>query len=176
MTGGLLVTLGEDVAVDRLGPYSAALPPIYAAHGGRYLALGGPGRGCLALGGAPPRSVVVARFPSLEAVRAFWDSPAYAAAKPLRAGCGRFDVFAMAQCGPAAASGALTILLGGDATVPAPLLADSDDRLEQLEGAPPPARLRLVAGQLAIGDALDRWFAARGSQGYRLRLLEGRLA
>lgn len=97
---GYLVTIATDVAVDRLGAYSAALPPIYRAHGGRYLAMGGPGRGAEPQEGAPPRSVMIARFPSLQSVHAFWQSPAYVAAKPLRAGCGTFAVYAAEGVAP----------------------------------------------------------------------------
>ncbi len=92
---GYLMTLGSDVAIDRLGPYSAALPPLYAQFGGRYLAMGGPGRGVAAIG-SPPRSVMLARFASLGDVHSFWHSPGYRAAVPLRAGCGDFTVFALA--------------------------------------------------------------------------------
>jgi uncharacterized protein (DUF1330 family) len=38
------------------------------------------------------RSVVIARFPSREDARAFWNSPEYAEAKKLRAGKGTFYV------------------------------------------------------------------------------------
>jgi uncharacterized protein (DUF1330 family) len=46
----------------------------------------------VAEGHAENRSIVLARFPSREAARAFWDSPEYAAAKKLREGKGMFFV------------------------------------------------------------------------------------
>jgi len=46
----------------------------------------------VAEGSPENRSIVLARFPSREAARAFWDSPEYAAAKKLREGKGTFFV------------------------------------------------------------------------------------
>jgi uncharacterized protein (DUF1330 family) len=72
--------------------YSAALPPIYRKYGGAYLALV-PAPLVEVVEGPPEnRSVVLARFPSREAARAFWDSPEYAEAKKLREGKGTFFV------------------------------------------------------------------------------------
>jgi len=72
--------------------YNAALPPIYRKYGGEYLALVPAPLVEVAEGPAENRSIVLARFPSREAVRAFWDSPEYAAAKKLREGKGTFFV------------------------------------------------------------------------------------
>ena len=72
--------------------YSAALPPIYRKYGGEYLALVPAALVEVAEGEAEERSVVLARFPSRAAARAFWDSPEYAAAKRLREGKGSFFV------------------------------------------------------------------------------------
>jgi len=72
--------------------YSAALPPIYRKYGGHYLALV-PAPLLEVVEGPPEsRSVVLAKFPSRQAARAFWDSPEYAAAKKLREGKGTFYV------------------------------------------------------------------------------------
>lgn len=72
--------------------YSAALPAIYRRYGGEYLALV-PAHDVEVAEGEPElRSVVLARFPSRAAARAFWDSPEYAEAKRLRAGKGTFYV------------------------------------------------------------------------------------
>jgi uncharacterized protein (DUF1330 family) len=72
--------------------YSAALPPIYRKYGGEYLALVPAALVEVAEGEAEDRSIVLARFPSRAAARAFWDSPEYAAAKRLREGKGSFFV------------------------------------------------------------------------------------
>jgi uncharacterized protein (DUF1330 family) len=72
--------------------YSAALPPIYRKYGGEYLALVPAPLVEVAEGAPEDRSVVLARFPSREAARAFWDSPEYAEAKKLREGKGTFFV------------------------------------------------------------------------------------
>lgn len=72
--------------------YSAALPPIYRKYGGEYLALVPAPQVEVAEGAPEHRSVVLARFPSRTAARAFWDSPEYAAAKRLREGKGTFFV------------------------------------------------------------------------------------
>lgn len=59
--------------------YVAKLPPVYAKYGGEYLAVG---RNFEALEGvADFESVVISRWPSMEAGRAFWNSAEYA---PLR--------------------------------------------------------------------------------------------
>lgn len=86
--------LVQGQVTDREGfrAYSAALPPIYRQYGGEYLALVPAPRVEVAEGNAEDRSIVLARFPSRDAARAFWDSPEYAAAKKLRAGMGTFFV------------------------------------------------------------------------------------
>jgi len=68
------------------------LPPIYRKYGGEYLALVPAPLVEVAEGPAENRSIVLARFPSREAARAFWDSPEYAAARKLREGKGTFFV------------------------------------------------------------------------------------
>ena len=72
--------------------YNAALPPIYRKYGGEYLALVPAPLVEVAEGPVESRSIVLARFPSREAARAFWDSPEYAEAKKLREGKGTFFV------------------------------------------------------------------------------------
>ncbi|MCM2310094.1 MAG: DUF1330 domain-containing protein [Steroidobacteraceae bacterium] len=72
--------------------YNAALPPIYRKYGGEYLALVPAPLVEVAEGPTENRSIVLARFPSRAAARAFWDSPEYSEAKKLRAGKGSFFV------------------------------------------------------------------------------------
>lgn len=92
---GYLVVQG--VVTDREGfkAYAAALPPIYAKYGGRYLAMVPAPSVEVAEGELENRSVVIARFPSRAAAWAFWNSPEYAAAKKLREGKGRFYVMVL---------------------------------------------------------------------------------
>jgi uncharacterized protein (DUF1330 family) len=72
--------------------YNAALPPIYRKYGGQYLALVPAPLIEVAEGPAEHRSIVLARFPSRDAARTFWNSPEYAEAKKLREGKGTFFV------------------------------------------------------------------------------------
>ena len=86
--------LVQGKVTDREGfkAYSAALPPVYRKYGGEYLALVPAPLVEVMEGPAEERSVVLARFPSRAAARAFWDSPEYAEARKLRAGKGTFFV------------------------------------------------------------------------------------
>lgn len=62
--------------------YRAAVAPMVAAAGGRYLVRGGKAEG---REGAPPAGrVVVLEYPSFEAAQAFLDSPEYGAIAHLR--------------------------------------------------------------------------------------------
>jgi uncharacterized protein (DUF1330 family) len=81
--------------------YSAALPPIYRKYQGEYIALV-PAPLVEVLEGDPEnRSIVVARFPSREHARAFWNSPEYTEAKKLREGKGTFYVIILDGLPPA---------------------------------------------------------------------------
>lgn len=71
--------------------YAAKAAEIVRKHGGTYLVRGPAAQqieGDLYAG----RTVIVSRFPSVEAARAFYDSPEYAAVKPLRANTGIYDI------------------------------------------------------------------------------------
>lgn len=62
--------------------YRAAVPPVIAAHGGRYLVRGGD---LHVVEGAPDwKRLVVLEFPSLAAARAFYASADYAPLLALR--------------------------------------------------------------------------------------------
>jgi uncharacterized protein (DUF1330 family) len=78
-----------------LAPYRDAVGPCAARFGGRYLVAGGVK--VETLEGAPHdgRSLVVFEFPSLDSVRAFWESPEYLAVKKLRDGLVEMDVWAV---------------------------------------------------------------------------------
>jgi uncharacterized protein (DUF1330 family) len=65
--------------------YAAAVSALVAAMGGQYRVLGGE-QTCLEGETAPGWRVVISEWPSRAAALAFWESPDYAALKPLRAG------------------------------------------------------------------------------------------
>src|SRR5512140_1489192 len=70
---GYLLVIGKGTDREKMGTYARALPPVYAKGGGRYLAIGGPGRGVEWLGGPwRDRSIVLARFDGVPQVLAFW--------------------------------------------------------------------------------------------------------
>ncbi len=62
--------------------YRAQVPPVIAAHGGRYLVRGGAVD--VKEGDPPPGRVVVVEFPDMEAARAFYSSAGYAPLLKLR--------------------------------------------------------------------------------------------
>jgi uncharacterized protein (DUF1330 family) len=64
--------------------YMAAAPEIAKSFGGEYLARGG--RIEVLEGAWQPLRMTVLRYPSFEAAKAMYDSPAYVAARKLRAG------------------------------------------------------------------------------------------
>ena len=73
--------------------YKAASPGAVAAGGGRFLARGGE----LAVleGDWQPQRLVVLEFEDLEAIRRFYDSPAYQEAKALREGAATLRMVAV---------------------------------------------------------------------------------
>ncbi len=98
---GYLLVVGQSFERKKMGTYSAALPPIYQAHGGFYLGIGGGGRGVEHLeGGWSAHSAVLAQFPDKASVNAFWTSDAYKKAKQLRVGAGTFQVSALKGIAP----------------------------------------------------------------------------
>ena len=91
---GYLLVIGHSLILEKMVQYSAALPTIYDTFKGKYLALGGPGRGVECLHGSwTDRSLVLAEFSSVDSVKSFWHSKEYGEAKELRKGAGIFDVF-----------------------------------------------------------------------------------
>lgn len=76
---------------ERMKAYSAAAGPTVAAHGGEFL---GRGTFALALLGEGAAHVTgVMRFPSLDAVRGWFNSPDYGALAGLRAQAGEMEFF-----------------------------------------------------------------------------------
>ncbi len=71
--------------------YMALSPAAIEKHGGRFLARGGE---VVTLEGEPEeRRVVIVEFPSLEAARAFYDSPEYREARAAREGAAEAQFF-----------------------------------------------------------------------------------
>jgi uncharacterized protein (DUF1330 family) len=93
---GYLLVVGKTTDRAKIGAYVAALPAIYAQHNGRYLALGGAGRGVAFLEGPwSDRSLILANFPNRSAIDAFWWGEAYRNAIRKRDNAGVFSVVAL---------------------------------------------------------------------------------
>ena len=78
---------------DRYEQYKAASPGAVSAGGGRFIARGGE----LAVleGDWEPSRLVILEFPDLAAVKEFYDSERYQAAKELREGAARLNMVAV---------------------------------------------------------------------------------
>ena len=63
-------------------PYTELVPATIALYGGRFLARGGAAE--VLEGEWPQLRRVIIEFPSMEAARAWWDSPEYAKPKSMR--------------------------------------------------------------------------------------------
>ena len=73
--------------------YREAVVPFIMKFGGKFVVKGGE---VDVLEGQPdPRSMVVFEFPSMEAIRAWWDSPEYVPIKKLREGAGIVNIWAV---------------------------------------------------------------------------------
>ena len=75
---------------EKFSAYASRVPEIVSDLGGEYLVLGGQQESLEGEWG--PARLVMHRWPSVEKARAFWNSEAYEAAKPLREGTGVFRV------------------------------------------------------------------------------------
>jgi uncharacterized protein (DUF1330 family) len=74
-----------DVSVTDLEGYAEyrdKVPALIAAHGGNYLARGGPTE--VLEGTWEPRRTVIVEFPSMAALKGFWDSPEYTHLRAIR--------------------------------------------------------------------------------------------
>lgn len=76
---------------DKFDGYRAAVPAVVEAFGGRYLVRGGAVE--VLEGSHDGRRVVVFEFPSIEAIKRFWNSPEYAKVKPLRENAAEVDAW-----------------------------------------------------------------------------------
>jgi uncharacterized protein (DUF1330 family) len=78
---------------DKYKAYQEGVKPVIESFGGHFKA-SGVGLEVLE-GGHDGRRLIVFEFPSVEDIRRFWESPAYAAVKPLRDGAAKIDVWAV---------------------------------------------------------------------------------
>ncbi len=74
----------------RFSDYARATPAVVARYGGRYVVMGGEQQSLE--GSHAGTRTVVSIWPDRAAILAFWNSPEYAAVKPLRKGAGEFRV------------------------------------------------------------------------------------
>lgn len=73
--------------------YGKAVVPVIAKHGGKFIARGGTVEALERRHDG--RRMVVFEFPSMEAVKAFWNSPEYVPMKKLRENAAVLDVWAV---------------------------------------------------------------------------------
>jgi uncharacterized protein (DUF1330 family) len=78
---------------DKYAAYREAVPSVVQAFGGRYIARGGAVE--VLEGSHDGRRLVLFEFPSIEAIKRFWQSPEYAKVKPLRDNAAEVDVWAI---------------------------------------------------------------------------------
>jgi uncharacterized protein (DUF1330 family) len=78
---------------DRFAQYRAAVPGVVASFGGRYMARGAQVE--VLEGSHDGRRLVLFEFPSMDAIRRFWNSPEYAKIKPLRENAAEIDAWAV---------------------------------------------------------------------------------
>ncbi|MFM7461808.1 MAG: DUF1330 domain-containing protein [Burkholderiales bacterium] len=120
---GYIIVLGRSFDRNKIIAYSAALPPIYAETGGRYIGQGRPGVGVTCLYGlCEGRSAIVAFWPDQKGIEAFWWGEAYRKAIRLRDGAGVFTVVGVrgtVGAVPYAWPGSLLIATASSATEPA---------------------------------------------------------
>jgi len=74
----------------RYETYKKLAQSAIAKHGGRYLVRGG--EASVLEGGWQPRRIVVLEFPSTSAIRRFYSSPEYKAARAARDGAARMNM------------------------------------------------------------------------------------
>ena len=78
---------------DKFAKYREAVPAVVESFGGRYIARGAQVE--ILEGSHDGRRLVLFEFPSMDAIRRFWNSPEYAKVKPLRENAAEIDVWAV---------------------------------------------------------------------------------
>lgn len=178
---GYLIVVGQSSDRAAMGRYAAALPPVYAEHQGYYLGIGGPGRGVTWLQGPwRDRSLVLGRFPTREAVDAFWWDEDYRKAARLRDRAGVFSVLAVASSGPTPfqgeGAGFLVVMLSSIDPGRADKAADAFSRTVTESGGVVMTPLTPAIAQPLEGDTIfDRvWIAGWPSLSARDAFLSSR--
>lgn len=87
-----MIIMGTITDREGFQAYARRTSEIITALGADYVATGRPGDIECLEGHWPHQSLVISKWPSMEAARAFWTSPDYQEAKKLREGKGQFDV------------------------------------------------------------------------------------
>lgn len=89
--GAFMIIQANITSPERFVEYAKRTPALIEQFGGRYRCM----RGELEQleGKTDNRKLVVSEWPSMDAARAFWDSPEYAEVKKFREGAGDFDVY-----------------------------------------------------------------------------------
>lgn len=89
----LLIIQASVSQKEKYKAYQEVVKPVIESFGGRFEA---SGVGLEVLEGSHDgRRLIVFEFPSMEDIRKFWQSPAYAAVKRLRYGAAKIDVWAV---------------------------------------------------------------------------------
>jgi uncharacterized protein (DUF1330 family) len=110
-TPSYLVVLGVVTDRAKVGEYAKALAPIYETNGGRYVGIGGPGRGVTCVAGpCEKRSAVIVQFKDYATLDNFWWGEPYRTAMRLRDRAGVFTVYGMQSSTTAPAPGAALLL------------------------------------------------------------------
>lgn len=99
MAAYLIVQIRFTAERSAFAAYRDAVGPLSKQFGGRYLIAGAATVEVLE-GAHDGRSLVVFEFPSMQQLRAFWDSSEYADIKKLRDGIAELDVWAVPGLAP----------------------------------------------------------------------------
>ncbi|MCC7483435.1 MAG: DUF1330 domain-containing protein [Burkholderiales bacterium] len=94
MAKGYILVFIKRTRPDGWDEYRRGVTELVAEFGGRYVVQGGTVE--VLEGSFDGRQMVVLEFPSMETVRAFWNSPAYGRLKALRSNSGVMDAWAVA--------------------------------------------------------------------------------
>jgi uncharacterized protein (DUF1330 family) len=92
MSPAYVVTEIDIADTEAFRQYAPQVQPSFTPYGGRYLVRGGATQ---SFAGEAPKRVVVLAFDNMERAKAWYDSPAYEALKPLRDKAGRARIFAV---------------------------------------------------------------------------------
>lgn len=86
------LVIGDDYEPDELADYVAAIREAYAPFAADFTMVN-PNVGIAAMEGVVPRTLLLGRWSSRTAFEAYYNSPAYQAARKKREGIGRFTIF-----------------------------------------------------------------------------------